>query len=137
MCSGKELEQRVEELLVERFDVDAIHHSKWNGLTRPILLKNVPYTSIYGSICRTEFSLLLRNKTVRIECKVQNHYGSADEKFPYLMENLLYSVHEDECWVILSGDGFRESALNWLYKKAEGTKVKVFTFTEFVEGGLY
>ena len=51
-----------------------------------LLLKNVPYETIYGHRGTTEFLLKSKkeNLEIRIECKWQQSSGSVDEKLPYL-----------------------------------------------------
>src|SRR5262245_14190164 len=70
-----------------------VKHSDW--AKRPtefgdeVLIRDVPYTSIYGHKAKTEFLAISKrlSKTVRIECKWQQSSGSVDEKFPYLYLN--------------------------------------------------
>jgi hypothetical protein len=88
-----------------------------------ILLKNVPYETIYGHKGNTEFLLKSKeyNREIRIECKWQQSPGSVDEKFPYLYLNCIESMPEDDIIVIVDGNGYKEGALNWL-KSAISTK---------------
>ena len=52
-----------------------------------LLLRNVPYQTIYGHPGKTEFVLRSArfHLDIRIECKWQQSAGSVDEKFPYQM----------------------------------------------------
>ena len=54
-----------------------------------LLVRRVPYQSIYGHRGVTEFLAVSasRGLAVRIECKWQQSQGSVDEKFPYLYLN--------------------------------------------------
>jgi len=97
-----------------------------------ILWKNVPYVSIYGTNCRSEFVLQFQGREIRIECKYQEAAGSVDEKLPYLMLNFTREVPEEETIIITEGDGFRSGALKWLRESCLQTKCKVFTATEFL-----
>jgi hypothetical protein len=51
---------------------------------KELLLKNVPYRTIYEHPGRTEFLAISErlNFKIRIECKWQQSNGSVDEKFP-------------------------------------------------------
>ena len=52
------------------------------------LLKHVPYTSVYGCSCSSEFVLRdFFGGDIRIECRWQESTGSVDEKYPYFLEN--------------------------------------------------
>lgn len=108
-----------------------------------LLLKNVPYVSIYGTKGYTEF--LLKSKKyeldVRIECKWQQTSGSADEKLVYTYLNCVYAIPEDNVVILIDGDGFRPGAKQWL-KDAAGAglylpqnsskSINVFSSTEFL-----
>ena len=54
----------------------------------PLLLRHVPYRSIYGTPSKTEFVLVLPDRSIRIECKWQAVSGSVDEKYPYMFLNM-------------------------------------------------
>jgi len=109
-----------------------------------ILIRDVPYTSIYGHNGKTEFlahSTRL-SLTVRIECKWQQSSGSVDEKFPYLYLNCIFAMPENFIIIVLDGGGAKPSAVSWL-KNAAATrhlipddmpqkKILVFTLAEFM-----
>ena len=97
-----------------------------------LLWKNVPYVSIYGTNCRSEFVLNYNDRKIRIECKYQESSGSVDEKLPYLMMNFTREVPEDETIIIIEGDGFRPAAVSWLRESCINTKCKVFNTTQFL-----
>jgi hypothetical protein len=109
-----------------------------------ILLRDVPYTSIYGHKGKTEFlaQSTRLSLAVRIECKWQQSSGSVDEKFPYLYLNCIFAMPEDFIIIVLDGGGAKPLAVSWL-KNAAATrhlipddkpqkKVLVFTLTEFI-----
>ncbi len=81
-----------------------------------LLIKNVPYTTLYGSKGKTEF--LLKSKKydwqVRIECKWQQSAGSVDEKLPHLYLSAVNAMPEDNVIILIDGDGFRAGAIAWL-----------------------
>ena len=109
-----------------------------------ILIKNVPFTSIYNHSASIEF--LLKSKKhkleIGIECKWQRVSGSVDEKLPYLYLNCLEAMPEDEIIIIIDGDGFKEGAINWLksavdnnlYTSSHKDKktIKIMSMVEFV-----
>jgi hypothetical protein len=109
-------------------DVGHLFHDK-------CLLKNVPYTSIYGAASRSEFVYLnqrVEGLRVRIECRWQQEPGSVDEKLPYLFLNAV-RVTEPYVWLVIDGGGARDKALRWIKREARActTKaVRVYTLTE-------
>lgn len=81
-----------------------------------LLLKNVPYETIYGHKGVTEFLVKSKkyNIEARIECKWQHSAGSVDEKFPYLYLNCVYQVPEKNIIIVIDGDGAKIGAINWI-----------------------
>ncbi len=111
----------------------------FGGDERDLLLKNVPYETIYGHQGKTEFLLLSprRGLRFRIECKWQQSAGSVDEKFPYLIENCK-NMPEPTVVILIDGKGYKDGALAWLKRAAaasaaSGEKdIRVFDMAEFV-----
>lgn len=109
-----------------------------------LLLRNVPYVSIYGHNGNSEFLLLSARYGIhaRIECKWQQVAGSVDEKFPYLYLNCLEAVPEDHVIIIVDGGGAKKEAVNWLKRAAEEKRytgeenskkvIQVFNLAEFL-----
>jgi len=88
-----------------------------------LLLKNVPYTSIYGHEGRTEFKIKsCRYGEYRIECKWQQVAGSVDEKFPYVYLNCVESLPEKNIIILVDGGGAKDGAVRWL-KSAAANKL--------------
>ena len=83
-----------------------------------LLLRNVPYTNIYGSRGMTEFRAIspAHGVDVRIEAKWQQAAGSVDEKFPYMFLNAktAWCEEADVVAIILQGEGFKPGAVEWL-----------------------
>lgn len=81
-----------------------------------LLLRNVPYTTIYGHPGKTEF--LIRSARygleVRIECKWQQAAGSVDEKFPYLYLNCVECMPEPHIIILVDGGGAKAGSIEWL-----------------------
>ena len=100
------------------------------------LLKNVPYTNMYGGASRGEFVLKLQGKApIRIECRSQEVHGSVDEKLPYLLGNCI-SFEEKDVIIILEGGGMRPEARNYLKEVTKrslplGKNIKVMSFYQF------
>ena len=109
-----------------------------------LLLRNVPYTTIYGHPGNTEF--LLRSAhyrlELRIECKWQQSAGSVDEKFPYLYLNAVEAMPEKEIIIIVDGGGAKPGAVQWLRQTSHanryrtpntlGKQISVMNLTEFL-----
>lgn len=83
---------------------------------KELLLRNVPFETIYGHRGNTEF--LLRSERyefeIRIECKWQQSAGSVDEKFPYLYMNCVERMPERKIIIIVDGGGAKLGAVKWL-----------------------
>lgn len=136
--NGKHLESLVEVTITRNLGVESEYYARTEE-REDILLKNVPYKSIYGGNCRSEFVLNYQGRSIRIECKSQKSHGSVDEKLPYLFMNMNESIEEDEAIVILNGNGFRYGAKEWMYSTCKGTKIKVFSlkgFNDYVKKGM-
>lgn len=90
------------------------------------LLKNVPYTSLYGCQSRSEF--VFRNfrlgTDIRIECRWQQAGGSVDEKLPYMLLNAIRHMPEREVWLIIEGGGARAEAIDWLKRECAQVAAK-------------
>lgn len=109
-----------------------------------LLLKNVPYKTIYGHCGKTEFKILSkRYGDYRIECKWQQSSGSVDEKFPYLYLNCIENMPETNIIIIVDGQGAKAGAIDWLRKAAreklytteanQNKNIQVMSLAEFVK----
>jgi len=117
--SGNTLEQTIIATLVSKgFPVEL--YRRWvkspAGYPADILLRNVPYKTLYGHKGNTEFLLLSAryNLTIRIECKWQQSAGSVDEKFPYLYLNCVQQMPENQVIIVVDGGGAKAGAVEWL-----------------------
>lgn len=85
-----------------------------------LLLRNVPYKTIYGHPGNTEF--LIRSERyrleIRIECKWQQSSGSVDEKYPYTYLNCIEAMPERDIIIIVDGGGAKQGAVDWLREAA-------------------
>lgn len=81
-----------------------------------ILIRNVPYTTIYNHPGKTEFLLSSKkyNLKLRIECKWQQVAGSVDEKLPYLYLNCIEKIPETDILIIVDGAGAKKGPVQWL-----------------------
>lgn len=89
-----------------------------------LLLKNVPYTTLYGGRGYTEFLLVSEryNLKTRIECKWQQSAGSVDEKLPYTYISCIEAMPENDVILLVDGDGFRDGAKEWARNAAANRK---------------
>jgi len=98
------------------------------------LLKNVPYTNMFGSTSRGEFVLQLSSLgPIRIECRNQTVRGSVDEKLPYLIGNCS-CFEEKNVVLVIEGNGAREAAKRFVKNAARAIphkNVKVLTLNQF------
>lgn len=108
-----------------------------------LLLKNVPYNSIYGHNSKSEFVLKSERYAleIRIECKWQQSKGSVDEKFPYVYLNCIEQMPEKNIFIIVDGGGAKAGAIEWLRKACEtnkyiqqdkSNKVQLMSISDFV-----
>ncbi len=142
--TGNTLEKQVQSLFLGK-GFEIVMYSKWiknkTKYGQELLLKNVPYSSIYNHKGYTEFLLISkkRDKEIRIECKWQQTSGSVDEKLPYLFLNVTTKMKEKEIMIIIDGGGWKEGAIPWLKeavnKSEQKKRIKVFSLTEFLTWG--
>lgn len=109
-----------------------------------VLIRNVPYTTLYGGRGRTEFLISSDryNLRTRVECKWQQTAGSVDEKLPHAYLSCVEAMEEDDVIILIDGAGFRAEALQWLRRVASerryipptrpSKQVRVYGTTEFL-----
>lgn len=99
-----------------------------------LLIRNYPFTSIYGHKGNTEFYLLSKvyDCEIRIECKWQQVAGSVDEKYPYLYLNCIEAMPEKDIIILLDGGGYKKEAHEWL-KSAIVQKKYQFNSTKNIQ----
>jgi len=88
---------------------------------------------IYDTPIRTDFYLPdYAPSGLAIESKWQAVGGSADEKLPYLVENIR-RCFPCPAVIVIDGQGFRSGAVAWLGTQVDGQSLlAVFSLTEFV-----
>lgn len=144
---GRILEQTIIPTFDSR-DFEIVKHSDWkrnpDKYGTELLLKHVPYTTIYGHRGYTEFLAQSKryNLNHRIECKWQQSSGSVDEKFPYLYLNCIEAIPEPNVIIIVGGGGMKKGAISWLKRvvseraylpdRAANKNIQVFSLEEFI-----
>lgn len=144
--SGNQLEIAVQTVFLNKgFEIEMYRkwHKKPENYGRELLLKNVPFETIYGHRGNTEFLLISdRYKLkIRIECKWQQSAGSVDEKLPYLYLNTIEAMPEKDIMILIDGDGFKAGAKTWLRNAVKdklytdennnGKNLMIFSLAEF------
>lgn len=126
---------------VERYSVYQKNPSNYG---EELLLKNVPFQTLYGHRGTTEFLLLSKkhNLNIRIECKWQQVNGSVDEKFPYVYLNCLEAMPEKDIIILADGNGAKPGAVQWLREAVDNNlyttpatadkRIKVMNMVEFL-----
>lgn len=140
--AGKHLEKQVENYLNDLGYVPIMFKKVGTPSGKKImqqevpgfLLKNVPYTNMYGGSGRGEFVLLSGHQApTRIECRYQNVSGSVDEKLPFLLGNCL-AFEEKNVILVIEGDGMRKAARDFIKSAAKAVAykdIKVFDLKQF------
>jgi hypothetical protein len=90
-------------------------------------------TSIYGNDIRCDFYLLHTGDGLCIEVKYQDTPGTADQKLPFLYQNIAEGRYLAPVLVIVVGDGWSVGALPWLRSKVDGYRLyQVMNLEEFL-----
>lgn len=109
---------------------------------RRCVIRNVPYTTIYGHSGRTEFVIVCGSRRIRVEAKHMGSAGSVDEKLPYMLLNGIERYPENEVVFVLDGNGWKRGALQWLKERIEddwmeyrekGKEMRMMTISEFMD----
>lgn len=86
--------------------------------------------SIYCHPLRADF--YLPREELIIECKWQEVGGSADEKLPYLVENIRH-CYPYPTILVLGGKGWKPGAIEWVKQQVDNTSlVNVLSVEEFM-----
>lgn len=144
---GRILERTVVPIF-ESHGFEVVSYSTWSkkptDYGTELLLKHVPYTTIYNQKGYTEF--LIKSErfglNVRIECKWQQSSGSVDEKLPYLYLNCIETMPERDIIIVAGGGGMKPGAIPWLKEAVSQKKyvqpdaheknIQVFSIEEFM-----
>lgn len=90
--------------------------------------------TIYGTVRKCDFLIFNSEKFPNgliIECKWQQSTGSVDEKYPYLIYNIVKTGIPTI--ILIDGGGYKKAALEWLKEMVNknGTLKAVWTMNEF------
>ncbi len=121
----------LEKMVIATFEskgFEVVMYRKWitnqEKYSQELLLRNVPYETIYGHNGNTEF--LIKSERydldIRIECKWQQSSGSVDEKFPYLYLNCIEKMPESTIIIIVDGGGAKLGSVEWLKAAASSSR---------------
>jgi len=91
-------------------------------------------TTIYESKRKCDFLVINRDKfpdALIIECKWQQSAGSVDEKYPFLLFNIMKMGVPSV--VLLDGGGYKPSAMAWLKSQSDPNRalIGVWNMAEF------
>lgn len=142
-ANGRDLENFVEDVLNDK-GIKSLQYKDMVSRLRAmggkdfkgVLIKNAPYTNMYGGKSRGEFLLHTPSlPPVRIECRSQQVHGSVDEKIPYLLGNCI-AFEESNVIIVLDGKGMRPEAKQYLISACKALKTKrieVMSKTKFAK----
>ena len=138
--TGSSLERFVEQKLIEKGYIQFKGHKKQILSNRKTIegkqyATQVPVgTTIYQSPRKCDFFTFNKSlfpEGLIIECKWQQSVGSVDEKYPFLILNIIKT--NIPTVILLDGDGYKKLAKEWLKEqvKKEKTLVSVWNMSEF------
>ena len=140
--SGSWLETAVEQAFRD-YGFEVVDHAENNGnldlLSDKLLIRQVPYTSIYGTLARSDFLAVWhsRQQRVRFECRLQNVSGSCDEKLPYMLSNAIHAMPENDVVLVVDGEGARKCAVDWLKDRAVRCTTKRIAVVNLIEARMW
>ena len=123
--------------IATRHDLTAIHYKDWEAIYHPtgVVVTRHPFDNIYGGVSHGDIYIVTGEHRVWISNRNQTVSGSADEKYPYFLENIRESVVgiADVIIFTLDGGGMQEGAVKWLqracYELGIETNTECFVFT--------
>jgi hypothetical protein len=138
--TGSRLERFTRDALIERGYAEFWNYKKQVFDNRKILggkqfAKQVRVgDTIYETPRVCDFFIVNRDKfpdDLIIECKWQQSKGSVDEKYPFLLYNIIRTGIPTV--VLLDGGGYKPAALHWLKEMVNknGALLAVWTMAEF------
>ncbi len=146
--TGESLEMLIESVLIGKGYTEFRDHK--NQLYKNISLiggkqysKQVPIgTTIYESPRKCDFIVFnkeLFDDGLVIECKWQQSSGSVDEKYPFLLHNIIKA--DVPTIILLDGGGYKKKAVEWLKDQVSPDRalIGVYAIQEFqreVNNGL-
>jgi hypothetical protein len=138
--TGNRLQNFVEEILRERGYAEFWNYKKQAFDNRKTIggkqyLKQLPVgKTIYDTNRICDLFIINRDKFPKdliIECKWQQSGGSVDEKYPYLIFNIVKTCIPTV--ILLDGDGYKPAARLWLRDQVSrnGSLIAVWDMKEF------
>lgn len=133
--NGKMLERAVRALLSSKFKkVDRSRFSEHLASGQPVFTGQYKIgKDIYGKARHADFILFHPTRQPNclvIECKWQKARGTADEKYPFLVQSI--NCNEYDTIVVLDGGGYSRAAMMWLRSQVGKKKLRdVFDLSEF------
>lgn len=138
--TGNTLERFVEQVLVNSGYSEFWNHKKQVFANRKVIggkqySKQVPIgDTIYETQRKCDFLVINREKfpeDLIIECKWQQSKGSVDEKYPFLIYNIVRTGIPTI--ILLDGGGYKKAAMDWLKENVNkrGSLLGVWNMSEF------
>ena len=138
--TGNSLERFVMQALADRGYDEFWNHKGQLYANRKLLggkqfARQVPMDdTIYETVRKVDFFIVNEAKfpsDLIIECKWQQVKGSVDEKYPFLLYNIIRTGIPTV--VLLDGGGYKPAALKWLKSMVnpKGALIAVWTMAEF------
>lgn len=138
--TGNLLEEFVEQILkkkgyTEFWNHKAIAFENRNAIGGKQYLKQLPVgQTIYESPRKCDFFIINRElfpDGLIIECKWQQVSGSVDEKYPFLLLNIIKTGVPTA--ILIDGSGYKKTAMNWLKSQVHDKTalIAVWTMAEF------
>lgn len=138
--TGNTLERFVQQALIDRGYVEFWNYKKQVFAQRHVIggkqfSKQVPIgDTIYDTERKCDFLVINRDKFPKdliIECKWQQSKGSVDEKYAYLIFNIVKTGIPTI--VLLDGSGYKPAAKRWLIDQVnpKGALIGVWDMKEF------
>lgn len=138
--SGNRLETFVAQALTGRGYAEFWNHKATAFANRKAIsgkqyLTQLPVgETIYNTVRKCDFFIVNRalfRDDLIIECKWQQSSGSVDEKYPFLIWNIMKTGIPTV--ILIDGGGYKPAALEWLKRQAnpERAIIGVWTMVEF------
>lgn len=138
--TGNRLERFVKDALVEYGYTEFWDHKAQAFENRKAIggkqyMQQLPVgTTIYETVRKADFFVVNKAKfpdDLIIECKWQQSSGSVDEKYPFLLFNIIKTGVPTV--ILLDGDGYKPSAKKWLQDQMDLKRalIHVWSMTEF------
>lgn len=138
--TGNRLENFVEQALIEHGYAEFWDHKDQIYTNRKTIggkqyAKQVPVANtIYETRRKCDFFIVNKEKfpnDLIVECKWQQSGGSVDEKYPFLIFNIVKTGVPTI--VLLDGDGYKRQAMEWLKDQVDPNRslIGVWNMSEF------